>query len=224
MGPPRPAEPGRQGRRPALAGRGRPAAWWFAVVLPAAVFVGLAIAVGRAGPRGFDVSPMAWLYDHASPGLDRFFAQVARAGYEGGVIPADILLLAGLAAVGRWRAWRFAAVSLGGSALLVMAAKRLLRRERPALWETIPQETTWSFPSGHATASMALAAVLVLLAWSTRARWPVLLAALAFVPLVGLSRPYLGVHYPSDILAGWCLALAWVAAAWLLLHRRGATG
>ncbi|WP_066095748.1 phosphatase PAP2 family protein [Xanthomonas massiliensis] len=167
---------------------------------------------------------MAWLYDHASPGLDRFFAQVARAGYEGGVIPADILLLAGLAAVGRWRAWRFAAVSLGGSALLVMAAKRLLRRERPALWETIPQETTWSFPSGHATASMALAAVLVLLAWPTRARWPVLLAALAFVPLVGLSRPYLGVHYPSDILAGWCLALAWVAAAWLLLHRRGAAG
>ena len=55
--------------------------------------------------------------------------------------------------------------------------------------------------------SMTLACVLVLLAWRTRWRWPVLAAMVPFVVLVGLSRVYLGVHYPSDILAGWAAAI-----------------
>src|SRR3546814_9881919 len=67
--------------------------------------------------------------------------------------------------------------------------------------------------------SMTLAAVLVLLAWPTRWRWPVVAAMAAFVPMVGLSRVYLGVHFPSDILAGWAAALAWTAGAYLLVFR-----
>src|SRR3546814_10222629 len=68
--------------------------------------------------------------------------------------------------------------------------------------------------------SMTLAAVLVLLAWPTRWRWPVVAAMAVFVPMVGLSRVYLGVHFPSDILAGWAAALAWAAGAYLLVFRR----
>src|SRR3546814_10481386 len=67
--------------------------------------------------------------------------------------------------------------------------------------------------------SMTLAAVLVLLAWPTRWRWPVVAAMAVFVPMVGLSRVYLGVHFPSDILAGWAAALAWTAGAYLLVFR-----
>ena len=88
-------------------------------------------------------------------------------------------------------------------------AKQLFARERPSLWESIAPEATYSFPSGHAMGSMTLAAVLILLAWRTRWRWPVALLTGAFTVLVGLSRVYLGVHYPSDILAGWAAALAW---------------
>src|SRR5690606_4052086 len=106
-----------------------------------------------------------------------------------------------LLALRRWRHAVFAAVATGGSALLNIAAKQLFARDRPSLWESIAPETSYSFPSGHAMGSMTLALVLVLLAWHTRARWWVLAAMAVFVPMVGLSRVYLGVHYPSDILA-----------------------
>jgi undecaprenyl-diphosphatase len=72
--------------------------------------------------------------------------------------------------------------------------------------------------------SMTLALVLVLLAWPTRLRWWAVAAMAVFVPMVGLSRVYLGVHYPSDILAGWAAAALWTIGAYLLLHRRAAAG
>ena len=77
-----------------------------------------------------------------------------------------------------------------------------------------------SFPSGHATSSAALAASLLVLVWPTRFRWRAVSAAAVFLTGVGLSRMYFGVHYPSDILGGWCVALAWVAALALTLPRR----
>ena len=69
---------------------------------------------------------------------------------------------------------------------------------------------------------MTLACVIVLLCWRTRLRWPVIIAMTAFVALVGLSRIYLGVHYPSDILAGWAAAIAWTYAVYALVFRTGA--
>jgi undecaprenyl-diphosphatase len=69
--------------------------------------------------------------------------------------------------------------------------------------------------------SMTLACVLVLLCWRTRLRWPVTFAAAVFVVLVGLSRIYLGVHYPSDILAGWAAAIAWTYGVYALVFRTG---
>ena len=69
--------------------------------------------------------------------------------------------------------------------------------------------------------SMTLACVLVLLTWHTRWRWPVVAVMALFVPLVGLSRVYLGVHFPSDILAGWAAASGWAVAVYLLVFRGG---
>jgi membrane-associated phospholipid phosphatase len=78
-----------------------------------------------------------------------------------------------------------------------------------------------AFPSGHATSSMAFAAAAVTLAWPTRRRWQVLGVAAAFTFLVGLSRVALAVHYPSDILGGWALAIACVALVRLALRAIG---
>jgi undecaprenyl-diphosphatase len=61
-----------------------------------------------------------------------------------------------------------------------------------------------------------------LLAWPTRWRWPALALAAAFVVLVGYSRVYLGVHFPSDILAGWMAATAWVVGVYLVLFHNAA--
>ena len=117
----------------------------------------------------------------------------------------------------------FAAMSIIGSMLLNLAAKHSFARIRPDLWPSIRPETTYSFPSGHAMGSMTLAMVVVLLCWGVRTRggwswrWPVTIAAAAFVVMVGLSRIYLGVHFPSDILAGWTAASIWVVGVYSLV-------
>ncbi|HYG06724.1 MAG TPA: phosphatase PAP2 family protein [Stenotrophomonas sp.] len=189
------------------------------VLLPLGVFASLADEVHELEAMFFD-DPLLWRFrSWASPGLDAFFVWISRLGYQWGVIPADTLVVLLLLALRRWREATFAFLSFVGSALLNIGAKHFFQRERPGLWDSIAPESTFSFPSGHAMGSMTLAAVLVALAWGTRWRWPVVVAAGVFTVLVGVSRMYLGVHYPSDILAGWCAALAWVTGLYLVLFR-----
>ncbi len=189
------------------------------VLAPLWLFAELADEVHELEAIVFDDALLHWFNALAGPRLDSFFLVVTRIGYEYGVVPLAVLLPLVLLVRRHRREAVFAAVACGGSALLNMAAKHTFQRPRPALWESLAPESTFSFPSGHAMGSMTLAAVLVLLAWRTRWRWPVLAGAVAFVGLVGISRLYLGVHYPSDVLAGWAAGLAWVAGSYLVLFR-----
>ncbi|MDH7452581.1 phosphatase PAP2 family protein [Luteimonas composti] len=194
------------------------------MLLPLWGFLELADEVHEAEAIPFDEPLLRYAQSLAGERLDRVFLFFSRIGYEWGVVPVDIGLVLVLLALRRWRQGLFAAVATGGSALLNLATKRLFSRERPALWDSLAPETTYSFPSGHAMGSMTLALVLVLLAWPTRLRWWVVAAMLVFVPMVGMSRVYLGVHYPSDILAGWAAAALWTVGAYLLLRRGEGVG
>ncbi|MGV8959127.1 MAG: phosphatase PAP2 family protein [Stenotrophomonas sp.] len=196
--------------------------WRFAllfagVLLPLAVFVALADEIHELEAFHFDQTLLWRMHAMSSPLLDRGFVWISRLGYQWGVIPLDVLLVALVLTFRRWREGSFAAISVIGSALLNLASKPFFHRDRPGLWESIAPESSFSFPSGHAMGSMTLAATLVLLAWPTRWRWPVLALGTLFVVLVGFSRVYLGVHYPSDILGGWSAALAWVSGVYLLM-------
>ena len=109
----------------------------------------------------------------------------------------------GVALLTRWRAWVVAglAVAIAAFALETVSARLL------PLTSGLE-----SFPSGHAMYSMTLASAVAPLAWrSARPRYPVLAALLLYVPGVGLSRVYLHAHFPADVVAGWCVALAWAA-------------
>ena len=189
------------------------------VLAPLWGFGELADEVREAEPFPFDAPLLQFAHAMARDGFDQAFLWITRLGYEWGVVPVDVLLVAALALTRRMREGLFAGIAIGGSALLNVGAKHLFARARPSLWTSISPEATFSFPSGHAMGSMTLAMVVVLLVWRTRWRWWVALPMLAFVLLVGLSRVYLGVHYPSDILAGWAAALGWVVAVYLLVFR-----
>ncbi|WP_081974640.1 phosphatase PAP2 family protein [Novilysobacter arseniciresistens] len=189
------------------------------LLLPMWGFAELADEIRESEPLAFDEPLLLWARSLAGPGMDRWLVAVTDAGYLYGVVPADVLLVVALLLWRRLPEATFAAIALAGSALLNVGTKLLFARERPSLWESIAPEVTYSFPSGHAMGSATLAWVLVLLAWRTRWRWPVLLLVAPFVVLVGFSRVYLGVHYPSDILAGWAAASVWAAASYFAVFR-----
>lgn len=189
------------------------------VLLPLWIFVGLAEEVHELEQFLFDDPLLLRVHAHAGPGLDGWFLAVSRVGYQG-VIALDIALVLAILVARRWREAIFAASAFLGSALLNMGSKQFFHRDRPSLWESVSPELTFSFPSGHAMGSMTLALVIVLLAWPTRWRWPAAWLALLFVVLVGFSRLYLGVHYPSDILGGWMAAAAWTLGVYLALFHR----
>ena len=144
------------------------------MLLPMWAFLELADEVHEGEPIAFDLPLLQFAQAIASERLDAFFLFVSEIGYAWGVVPGDVLLVVVLLVRRRWRQAAFAAIATGGSGLLNVATKQLFARARPELWESISPEATYSFPSGHAMGSMTLAAVLVLLAWPTRWRWPVL--------------------------------------------------
>lgn len=189
------------------------------LLVPLWGFAELAEDIHDSEVIGFDEPILNFSHALATPGLDGFFVAVTDIGYLYGVVPFDIVLVLGLLVWRRLREATFAAIALGGSGLLNVAAKLMFARDRPSLWESITPELTYSFPSGHAMGSATLAWVLVLVAWHTRWKWPVVACAVLFVLMVGFSRVYLGVHYPSDILAGWAAASAWAVVAYLVVFR-----
>lgn len=201
----------RNGRRIALL--------FLGMLLPLWVFAELADEVHELERFVFDDPILLRAHGFAGPGLDGFFVLVSKIGYQG-VVAIDVLIVLLVLAFRRWREATFAAVAFLGSALLNVGAKQFFQRDRPTLWQSISPEGTFSFPSGHAMGSMTLAATVVLLAWPTRGRWPMIALMAAFILLVGYSRVYLGVHFPSDILAGWMAGAAWVVAAYLALFHR----
>jgi undecaprenyl-diphosphatase len=119
-------------------------------------------------------------------------------------------------------------VSIIGGTLLSNGLKIGFERPRPDLVPHAAQVYTASFPSGHAMLSavtyLTLGALLARVEKSRRARAFVMALAVAITLLVGASRVYLGVHWPSDVLAGWSVGAAWASLCWfvaLQLQRRG---
>jgi membrane-associated phospholipid phosphatase len=98
--------------------------------------------------------------------------------------------------------------------LISYSSKLFFHRVRPHFWELFfPLPSDYSFPSGHALFSLTFVLMLVVLTWESRWRWWVVLTGGLFVIAIAWTRLYLGVHYPSDILGGWSLAIAWT---WLI--------
>ena len=118
--------------------------------------------------------------------------------------------------------------SIGGGVLLSTILKNVFERTRPDLVPHAVHVYTASFPSGHAMLSavtyLTLGALLTRVQPQRRVKAYLLTVAVVLTVLIGVSRVYLGVHWPTDVLAGWCIGSAWAMLCWLAalwLQRRG---
>ncbi len=117
----------------------------------------------------------------------------------------------------------FLVVSILGGAALSSLLKIGVGRPRPELVPHLVEVHDLSFPSGHAMLSaivyLTLGAMLSRLETRKRLRFFFLVVALLLTFIIGLSRIFLGVHYPSDVLGGWCAGLAWASLSWFAAQR-----
>jgi undecaprenyl-diphosphatase len=122
----------------------------------------------------------------------------------------------------------FVLASVSGGAALSAILKLAFARPRPNIVPHLVEVHTASFPSGHAMLSavvyLTLGALLARVEGPPRIKIYVLTVAILVTFLIGLSRVYLGVHWPTDVLAGWCAGAAWAMLCWrvaLFLQQRG---
>jgi undecaprenyl-diphosphatase len=139
-------------------------------------------------------------------------------------VAAIVYLLVG----GKRRAALLLAAAVGGGALLSSGLKMLFLRPRPELVPHVVDVASASFPSGHAllaaTTYLTLGALLARVQPQWRLKVYLFSVATALALAIGASRVYLGVHYPSDVLAGWAVGAAWAMSCWAVaawLQRRG---
>jgi len=195
------------------------------VVLPLLLFCGLALRVTQARTPSWDLSSFRYLERWGPPGnapghKGAFSSEavefLVRLADRETIVVTVILLLAALAAR---RRFADALLFLASIAVAALAPLLKIAFERPG---PFPGERD-SFPSGHATASMALALSFLALLSGTRWLWGATAAAAMILILIGLAVVSGGGHWPSDILAGWSLSLAWVSCVSLLAARHKKT-
>lgn len=205
------------------------------VFFEAAIVISLAVAIlclflfvwlGREMRAGdtlrFDEAIRNWVHQFASPGMTTFMKIVSMMGAQ--ILAAELLIAFLVFARLRWkRAAFWLAIAMIGALVLEASLKYAYHRIRPQAY-FVPEPASYSFPSGHSLTSFCFYGVLAglltdrikSLPWRI-AIWTV--AALLII-LIGLSRIYLGVHYPSDVLAGYLAATVWVGTIIVLDHVR----
>ncbi|NEW37936.1 phosphatase PAP2 family protein [Nocardia cyriacigeorgica] len=187
---------------------------WVAVVLAAsAIALTWFVVVGDA-ERLVDVPIMDWVVDHRVDALTPVVEVITHSGGTIAMWSAALMACAVLAWRRQWPELMVVAVAGAGSAVLIPLLKSVIDRERPPVADRLVTVTSHSFPSGHSLGSAVvvgvIAAVIVVGLRGGGLRWAVAGAAATFVVLVGLSRVYLGVHWPTDVLAGWMIGLLWL--------------
>jgi undecaprenyl-diphosphatase len=192
----------------------------FQPVLQAAIAAGAAIAFALLAsqashdtPPEFDLAVRQAIHATAAPWLTIVMKGATQAGGGWVLWPVGAAVAAMLARAGKGSRAGWLAITVIGANLVDEGMKLFFHRPRPEPWFGYPLPSTYSFPSGHAFVSfcfyVCLAAVVVREEWPPLAKAALWCAALGCTLTIGLSRVYLGVHYPSDVLAGYAAGIAW---------------
>jgi undecaprenyl-diphosphatase len=176
------------------------------------IWLAAKVTVGAA--MQFDETVRAAIHSAASPSLTRLFQYAALLGSQ----PVVIGVPAGAALVlfvrgRRDRAWLLL-IAMAGAELLEYVLKIRIHRQRPAPFFGTLLPASYSFPSGHALLSLCCYGTLAAFNGAL-----LRIAAVALILGIGVSRVYLGVHYPTDVIAGYLAATAWMSGVAVLYAR-----
>lgn len=192
-------------------------------VTAALLFLGLAIVVTRGTTQGFDLAVRGTVHGWAAPSLTRVMEAATQLGGGWFLWPFGAIIVLVLLREGRRQEAALFAVAVLGAELVNESLKLMFQRPRPEAYFGFPLPGTYSFPSGHSFLSfcfyLALAELTIEPEWTAGRRAAVWVAAVLLVLLIGVSRVYLGVHYPTDVLAGYTAAIAWTALLRAAHHR-----
>lgn len=191
-----------------------------------AVFIATASAVNAGWTADVDRMLFLSLRDGSDIGdpigplwFEETAAEITALGGYPALILIAGLVVGALVLLRRFGAALFLMLSLIGGTILSSGLKQLFSRPRPDLVDHLDRTFTLSFPSGHATMSMlallTLAAIASRFVPSRSFRVYAVLSAIIVSMLIGISRVYLGVHWPSDVVAGWALGIGWAGTTWL---------
>ena len=189
----------------------------FAAALAALLlFAWLANGVMRGEAIRFDLGARAAVHSLASPGVTYVMLGFTWLGSVPCVVALAALLVWRFVKLGRMRAAIILVVATAGAEALDQVLKLIFHRPRPEAFFGFPDPITYSFPSGHAITAASFYGVLAAIVAAREGRRAVRAAVWCAAALtaagIGLSRVYLGVHYPSDVVAGYAAAVVWAAA------------
>jgi undecaprenyl-diphosphatase len=203
----------------------------FILVAAVVVFAGIADQVADGDHHEFEERIMASLRtgEPVRAAGPAWLTHVARDMTALGSITVlttlTLLVIGFLALTRRFGAAIFLACAAGGGQALNASLKAFYGRERPDPAYRWLEIDSPSFPSGHATASaviyLVLAVLLARLVEKSSERMYIIGSALLLSFMVGLTRIYLGVHYPTDVIAGWAVGIAWAQLCWFVAHAIG---
>jgi undecaprenyl-diphosphatase len=177
-------------------------------------WLGRGIVLGVTWP--LDSAIRDGIHSMASTRLTRVMMAASLYGGPASLVTLGLVLAAGFL----WRGWHrgvlLVVITMAGAGLLDTLLKLMFGRTRPAPFFDYPLPQSLSFPSGHAFFSASfLGGFAVLISGRIRSnalRVLLWVATVGLILLIGFSRVYLGVHYPSDVLAGYAVAVVWVTA------------
>ncbi len=183
------------------------------------VFGWLAEEMLEGDTQKFDTFVRTAVHQLATPGLTRLMQIFSFLGSVAAVTAMCLVAICVSLYFRRARTAALLAITMLGVAVLDVALKYAFHRPRPvAFFGATP--SSYSFPSGHALGSLCfygiLAAILAPRARGRGAKFCVWMSAVILVGMIGFSRIYLGVHYASDVIAGYCAAAVWVGAVGFL--------
>jgi membrane-associated phospholipid phosphatase len=155
---------------------------------------------------------LLWIHQFATPQLDRVMLFITSLGDPPAVISIFVITLVWLGLKQRYTdALRFTIVCIGG-VLINQVMKLFFAKPRPELWLRLITETSFSFPSGHAVGSMVVYGFMAYILAKQFQKYKQFIYVIAgiLIATIGLSRLYLGVHYPTDIIAGYGIGILWL--------------